>query len=46
LLALVATAHDKEDGCADGYRDNTADHHDNNQIGRESLGPFLVVSFT
>ena len=46
LLALVANAQDKEDGCADGYSDNTANHHDDNQIGRERLGLSLPVSFT
>ena len=46
LLALVATAHDKEDGCTDGYSDNTADHDDDNQICRERLGLFLSVSVT
>ena len=46
LLALVAAAQDKEDGCANGYGNNTADHHDDNQIGRERLRLSLVVSFT
>lgn len=46
LLAPTAAAQDKEDGRADGYGNHTADHHDDNQIGRERLGLFLFVSVT
>ena len=46
LLAPTAAAHDEEDGRADGYGNHTADHHDDNQIGRERLGLFLFVSVT
>ncbi len=47
LPALVAIAHDKEDGCADndGYHDNTTDRDNNSQIGRKRLGVILFLRF-
>lgn len=47
IPALIATAHNEEDGCADNsHCDNSADRHDDGYIGRERLGPILFVCFT